>query len=342
MNHSISPLLVAILIPMLVFFASILYGVVESIAAFRLRPWPYRRGLVVLSESRPSAAPPPFREEVQLTASGRYRMLAPDAAIFCFGRQLFSFRFNTTVPVRGTIRWTEGRAVVTGRLPSEMPWVWASWVGFAAAFGIMAALSPKNGPSIWWFLPLSVAFMLLTGPALIPFEKRRASRVAAEILAWKDEVVAPEGLSRHWKRRALWAVGFFVALWLIVTAAVSITSGWHLLGRRFPADDAHQRYSETDATIQMRKGNGVPSGYSHMVRLGADEHGIALGLPLGFRLLSPPLFIPWEAIRTCRRTRNWGTYLEIEVEVSDPDVTIDLADKTGSIAELCADHVPTR
>lgn len=338
MSQSLAQVWVAILIiPMLVFFASMVYSVVEAIAAFRLQPWPYRRGFVVLSESRPSAVPPPFQQATRLTESGRYRMLSPDSAIFCSGRQLFGFRFNTSVPVRGTIRWADGRAEITGRMPSGAPWAWASWTLAVIAFTLVAERGPRNGPFHWWFLPVGMLFMLVTGPAFIPFEKRRAMTVATEVLSWERAAITPQSDNAlaAWRKRVLWFAALFLPFWLALNAFIAIGSGWYALGQRFRATDSQRHYSQTNASIRMRKDDGAISSYGKIVRLGVDDEGIALGLPLAFQFLSPPLFIPWSAIRTCRTTHRWPTHRDVEVVLTDPPVTIEIENPSGSLSVRC-------
>ena len=163
--------------------ASMVYSVVEAASFFALQPWAFRHGPIVLRQHclSPNQVGRTSRA-IQLTESGRFRFIEPNRAVFCFGRNWFGTRLRTAVPIKGTIEWRDGSAEISGRLPVGTLLVSCFWLLCAAVWSILAAFSRQGSWKFLWVLPAAAAFGFLMGPTFLPLEKRRALKVADEIL----------------------------------------------------------------------------------------------------------------------------------------------------------------
>ena len=163
--------------------ASMVYSVVEGVSFFALQPWAFRHGPIVLRQHclSPNQAARTSRA-IQLTESGRFRFIEPNMAVFCFGRSWFGTRLRTAVSIKGTIEWRDGSAEISGRLPVGTLLVSCFWLLCASVWSIVAAFARQGSWKFLWVLPAAVAFGFLMGPIFLPLEKRRALRVADEIL----------------------------------------------------------------------------------------------------------------------------------------------------------------
>jgi hypothetical protein len=169
----------------LLLILGLLLCVAEDIARISLREWAFRRGFIVLRATLPATiGPPVFREGIHVTKSARYRLTTPDTALFSYRSPKLGRGLHTPVVLKGRIKWSGSSAEVVGRLPVALVVFQGAWVGLAVTFGL--AVGFQEQMRVLWVVPLAIAFALLTGPAWIPFEKRRSMKAAAEIIGWNN------------------------------------------------------------------------------------------------------------------------------------------------------------
>jgi hypothetical protein len=99
----------------------------------------------------------------------------------------------------------------------------------------------------------------------------------------------------------------FVAVSLVVGAAMAGAGGWRALAERYPAPVAPPLDEERYRFTSIRTGGGVfgTAYYGSCVTVGVSSRGLSLALWAPFRLFHPPLFIPWEALEGCRRIEHY-------------------------------------
>jgi hypothetical protein len=124
--------------------------------------------------------------------------------------------------------------------------------------------------------------------------------------------------SRRWRSNSLamysislsdidpiWFVPFpFVVAWFVIVALMSIASGWHRLSRIYPARSWLPTETFRSATMALGS-RYFPVSYKNCltVQIGAEGIGFSVWLP--FRILHPPLFIPWSSIAECKEEKSW-------------------------------------
>jgi len=165
----------------LLLVGSMVYFAIEAISFFAMRSWAFRHGLLVLRERRRSGLQR-RSNGTQLTRSGRFRVVGPNVVVFCFGRTWFGFRFRTPVPIKGTIVWRDGFAEISGRIPAGAILVPSFWFLGVTVWSFVAAFSVHGNWRWLWVMPAAGVFAFVWGPAFLPLEKRRALKVADEIL----------------------------------------------------------------------------------------------------------------------------------------------------------------
>ncbi len=110
---------------------------------------------------------------------------------------------------------------------------------------------------------------------------------------------APQtGLDLHW------FILLFVTMWLGISVFLSLAGGWHRLGKQYRSTRRIKGKLFSFASMSM--GNGIfPVNYNGclFVRIGTD--GIEISIFLPFKLLSPRLLIPWNAVAECRQESFW-------------------------------------
>ncbi len=110
---------------------------------------------------------------------------------------------------------------------------------------------------------------------------------------------------QHWidQHPAVFAAIFpiyFLCLWFLVAATVSIVGGWFSLARvyrtRVPFNGAKWRMQSG----QMR----WLANYNSVLTLGVSPHGLYLASMFLFRFMHPPLLVPGSEIKV-RRNKGW-------------------------------------
>lgn len=99
-----------------------------------------------------------------------------------------------------------------------------------------------------------------------------------------------------------WFLPWFVLLWILVSVLLAICSGWFSLSRHFCAKEKHEGEKFTWVSGSMGLSR-FPVGYRSCLSVTVARSGVELSIFFLFRLLCPPLFIPWSAVKTVRSGR---------------------------------------
>jgi hypothetical protein len=93
---------------------------------------------------------------------------------------------------------------------------------------------------------------------------------------------------------------YFVLLWLVVGAAVSLIGGWHSLAKRYRTQEAFTGAERRMQSARMR----WLTNYNGILTLGVNREGFYLATVFLFRFMHPPMLIPWSEI-SMRTERGW-------------------------------------
>ena len=104
-------------------------------------------------------------------------------------------------------------------------------------------------------------------------------------------------------------LAFFVALWCLVSAIVSVLGGWRALTTRFRAQSEPAGPMQTAGpflyTVYLRNW----THYNSVVRVTAAQDALYLSVLVLFRFAHPPLRIPWEEITVGSTRFFWRDYV---------------------------------
>jgi hypothetical protein len=89
-----------------------------------------------------------------------------------------------------------------------------------------------------------------------------------------------------------------VLVWLGICALVSVTAGWSRLARDYRARRRVQGERLRFVSGAMGCENRLPVRYNNCLSVAVNEAGFGLSVSFLFRLCSPPLFIPWSAVKS--------------------------------------------
>jgi hypothetical protein len=95
----------------------------------------------------------------------------------------------------------------------------------------------------------------------------------------------------------------FVCMWLVITALLSMLGGWLSLSREFGASSLVSGTRFRFASGSMGAGLFPATSYGNCLFLTVNEIGFRLSILFVFRFLSPPLFIPWQAVASVESKR---------------------------------------
>jgi hypothetical protein len=92
-----------------------------------------------------------------------------------------------------------------------------------------------------------------------------------------------------------WFFPLFALLWVTITGLLAILGGWASLATYFRAGGAveGERFRFVSGSMGARF---LPVHYGNCLFVTVNETGFRLSIFFPFRLLSPPLFIPWNAV----------------------------------------------
>jgi len=131
----------------------------------------------------------------------------------------------------------------------------------------------------------------------------------------------------------------FIAMSVLVGAAMAGAGGWRALAERYPASGAPPSEEERYRFSAIRTSGGLlgTATYNSCVMVGVSPRGMSLALWAPFRLFHPPLFIPWQAVESCRRIEHYASPWT-QVTVRDGGTLT----FTGRAAEAISRHADQR
>jgi hypothetical protein len=101
----------------------------------------------------------------------------------------------------------------------------------------------------------------------------------------------------------------FPALWISISAILSLAGGWSLLAERFTATSPETGKEFRCATALLKKNRMLPVTYRGSLFITVSKDGVGLSVLFIFRFLSPALFIPWQQIESVTEQRHiFGRY----------------------------------
>jgi hypothetical protein len=93
---------------------------------------------------------------------------------------------------------------------------------------------------------------------------------------------------------------YFLFLWLLVGAVISLVGGWFSLAKVY-----RTRVAFDGAKWKMRRGRmRWLANYNNVLTIGASQQGLYLASMFLFRFMHPPLLVPWSEIKV-RRSKGW-------------------------------------
>jgi hypothetical protein len=93
---------------------------------------------------------------------------------------------------------------------------------------------------------------------------------------------------------------YFLCLWLLVAAVISVVGGWFSLAKVYRTRVPFSGTKWRGRSGQMR----CLTNYNRVLTLGASQEGLYLACMFLFRFMHPPLLVPWSEIRV-RRKKGW-------------------------------------
>lgn len=101
-----------------------------------------------------------------------------------------------------------------------------------------------------------------------------------------------------------WFILLFSIAWPGTCAIISLTGGWHRLAKKFRSDSDID--GEKFRFASMTLGTGLfPARYRNALFVTVGRSGVAMSVNFLFRVLHPPLFIPWTEVESAQRERSW-------------------------------------
>jgi hypothetical protein len=95
---------------------------------------------------------------------------------------------------------------------------------------------------------------------------------------------------------------FFVLLWLTITTALGIFSGWYLLMFSYPNREEKELLRLKNLSGSM----GLGVRMNRILNISACPSGLRIGMMRVFGIFSRKFFVPWEEIRVRRKNGFFG------------------------------------
>ena len=99
---------------------------------------------------------------------------------------------------------------------------------------------------------------------------------------------------------------FVVGVAILVIGLTSRISGWSLLAEAYPCLDQVEGRKRWFASLGLRRWSYVPANYGGIVILTYAPEGLRISLLFPFRIMHPPLFIPWREFARTEVTKVFG------------------------------------
>jgi hypothetical protein len=100
-----------------------------------------------------------------------------------------------------------------------------------------------------------------------------------------------------------WFIPVFCCLWLFICAVLSLGGGWFSLSREFRSDELVEGQRFRFRSGSIGRWPFPVTGYGKCLFLTVNDRGFRLSILFVFRPLSPPLFIPWAAVKSVESGR---------------------------------------
>jgi len=100
-----------------------------------------------------------------------------------------------------------------------------------------------------------------------------------------------------------WFIPFFLCLWLVVSAVLALGGGWFSLSREFRSDESIEGRRFRFASGSLGAWPFPVTAYGNFLFVTVNDSGFRLSILFPFRFLSPPLFIPWSAVKAVETGR---------------------------------------
>ena len=99
-----------------------------------------------------------------------------------------------------------------------------------------------------------------------------------------------------------WFIPAFILMWVGISALLAVVGGWSSLATRFRSASSIKgdRFRFVSGSMGW---SFLPVSYRRCLFVTVGENGFELSILFPFRLLSPPLFIPWRAVETMESKR---------------------------------------
>jgi hypothetical protein len=129
------------------------------------------------------------------------------------------------------------------------------------------------------------------------------------------------------------AVAMQIALLVLaISGTISLVGGWFLLARKFPDRPfvASQVFSSTSGYFGR-----VIGGYRNCISVGANTFGLRLSIFPLFRILHPPMVLPWSQVADCARARFLGLREGVRLDIAGWPRPIYLYGFLGKYGDAC-------
>jgi hypothetical protein len=120
---------------------------------------------------------------------------------------------------------------------------------------------------------------------------------------------------------------YFLCLWLLVGATISVVGGWFSLAKVYRAKGAFNGAKWKMQSGQMR----WLANYNNVLTLGVNQQGLYLASMFLFRFMHPPLLVPWSEMKVRRKT---GWVFEYVILTMGRDLAIPLRIRAKLAAKL--------
>jgi hypothetical protein len=120
---------------------------------------------------------------------------------------------------------------------------------------------------------------------------------------------------------------YFLCLWLLVSATVSVIGGWFSLSKVYRTEARFDGPKWRMQSGQMR----WLANYNNVLTIGVSQRGLYLASMFLFRFMHPPLFVPWSEIKV-RRSKGW--MFEYVIFTLGHDLAIPLRIRAKLVAKL--------